>query len=487
MENNAIVVNTSQGLSYLVNISKRKFQYIKPDLENVIFNRDDLLDLDTHEYKYQEKKHKYLLENGFFSSRENEYTFITDIKASQIESDIINLKQLTFEVTDDCNLNCTYCAYGDMYEGYDRRLGSGLSLAKAKNILNYLFEKWSSVNFTNDQSMYISFYGGEPLLKMQLIKDIIEYIENSDVNRKIEYSMTTNGMLLDKHIDYLVNKEFNILISLDGDKKGSGYRLTKSKHPSFDIVYANILKVKETYPEFYEEHVNFNSVLHDKNTVSGLYSFFQENLGKTTNLSPLNNSGIKEGSIAKFNSMYNDIIEAFSESDKDSQMNKDYFIQTPFFMEFGKILTRYTNYFYKTYIELFLDINSNKVRPTGTCSPFGKKMFVTVNGKILPCERISQKFVLGSVDDDKVDMTYESISDKYKSYFNSIMKQCRGCYAVNHCSQCMFYIEDIGSAKAQCKQRMDKDSFYSYIGENLSEFIDQPGAYSEILKNVLID
>lgn len=40
---------------------------------------------------------------------------------NDIEQNLINLKQLVFEVTDACNLRCKYCGYADLYEGYDKR------------------------------------------------------------------------------------------------------------------------------------------------------------------------------------------------------------------------------------------------------------------------------------------------------------------------------------------------------------------------------
>lgn len=44
-----------------------------------------------------------------------------DLTVGMIERNLVNLPQLTFEVTDACNLNCKYCGYGDFYEGYDTR------------------------------------------------------------------------------------------------------------------------------------------------------------------------------------------------------------------------------------------------------------------------------------------------------------------------------------------------------------------------------
>ncbi len=43
------------------------------------------------------------------------------ISHKDIEYNLINLKQITFEITDDCNLVCKYCGYGDLYYGYDKR------------------------------------------------------------------------------------------------------------------------------------------------------------------------------------------------------------------------------------------------------------------------------------------------------------------------------------------------------------------------------
>ena len=57
-----------------------------------------------------------------------------------IEYSLANLKQLVFEVTDACNLRCKYCAYADLYEGYDQRENLKLPFQKAKLIIDYLYE-----------------------------------------------------------------------------------------------------------------------------------------------------------------------------------------------------------------------------------------------------------------------------------------------------------------------------------------------------------
>lgn len=53
------------------------------------------------------------------------------ITRDEVLSSLVNLRQLTFEVTDACNLQCKYCGYGDLYFGYDKRETKFLDSNKA--------------------------------------------------------------------------------------------------------------------------------------------------------------------------------------------------------------------------------------------------------------------------------------------------------------------------------------------------------------------
>jgi len=75
-----------------------------------------------------------------------------------VKSNLYNLKQLVFEVADFCNLNCKYCAFADMYQGYDEREGKKLSFTKAKQIIDYLIPMWREIYSPGSYStVYISF------------------------------------------------------------------------------------------------------------------------------------------------------------------------------------------------------------------------------------------------------------------------------------------------------------------------------------------
>ncbi len=72
---------------------------------------------------------------------------------------------------------------------------------------------------------------------------------------------------------------------------------------------------------------------------------------------------------------------------------------------------------FKSYNDLLFGVEKKKWIPTGTCLPFEKKMFVTVNGKILPCERISHDYALGKVTDTGVILDIEQIADTYNKWY----------------------------------------------------------------------
>ena len=70
---------------------------------------------------YYVKKYAYLKAHGFFTkSKPTEFAVLEE---SIVEDNIKNIKQVVFEVTDSCNLSCTYCAFGELYDGYDERTG----------------------------------------------------------------------------------------------------------------------------------------------------------------------------------------------------------------------------------------------------------------------------------------------------------------------------------------------------------------------------
>lgn len=296
--------------------------------------------------------------------------------------------------------------------------------------------------------------------------------------------MTTNGVLLDRYIDFIAQHNFLLLLSLDGDKEGNGYRVFHSGESSFDKVYSNIKLLKEKYPEYFEEHVNFNTVLHNKNNVKDIHEFFKSHFSKFPTISPLNNSGIRVDKQELFQRTYRNFQENLKESENYEKISEDLFTKDPTVNELTYFLHRFTNNVYKNYTALLRDRKNIRYLPTGTCTPFGRKLFLTVNGKIFPCERIGQLFPLGHADEGKVDIDFERITTFYNSVYDKLQSQCERCFNKYTCLQCIFHLADM-QGNPQCHGFMNDGMYNRYMEHNMTHLENHPETYPRIMKEVI--
>jgi uncharacterized protein len=408
-----------------------------------------------------------------------------------VEISLANTPQITFEITDACNLNCTYCVYGELYADYDVRKNVWLAEQKAIFLLEYLNNLWqSNFNTSFHKNIYISFYGGEPLMNMKFIKKIVDYIENqiNSKTRIFTFTMTTNALLLHKNIDYLMEHHFDLLISLDGDKQNTAYRIDKQGNEIFDKVVAILDFIKNQYPDYFNKHINFNAVLHNKNSVESIYSFFKKKYNKIPAIGNLNNTGIRPDKRNEFIKMYRNVAENLFDSEHYSDIERDMFINAPSYDSAAKFLLTESEFIYNDYNELLYGKKvPSKKWITGTCVPFSKKIFLTVNGKILPCERISQHFGLGEIDDNGIHLDFQAIAEKYTAYFSKIDTRCASCYNKKACFQCIFNLSDIDELSPHCFGYMTKNDFEFYKQSQLNFFRRQPEAYSRIMKELITE
>lgn len=102
------------------------------------------------------------------------------LRASNIKEYLANAPQITFEVTERCSLSCKYCGYGPLYINKGTRLNRNMPSLYAIEFMKYMKGLWDEGFLTaTERVVDISFYGGEPLLNFDLIKDIVEYIEHN--------------------------------------------------------------------------------------------------------------------------------------------------------------------------------------------------------------------------------------------------------------------------------------------------------------------
>ncbi len=111
---------------------------------------------------------------------------------------------LTLVLTEECNGNCIYCPQ----RRSSARMSAELAFMSIERILP---------NLDSGGSLRIDFYGGEPLLEREIIKDLMHYSSGSGINRTIHYAMTTNGALLEhSFLETVSSFPFDLTISHDG-------------------------------------------------------------------------------------------------------------------------------------------------------------------------------------------------------------------------------------------------------------------------------
>lgn len=405
---------------------------------------------------------------------------IDELKSNDILHQLINLEQLTLEVTDACNLKCKYCGYGNLYNTHDKRENLFLNFIKVKHVIDYLYEIWKKYKGkSSPRNIIIGFYGGEPLLNMNLIQQVIAYLETLPPipDTKFQFNMTTNAILLDKYMTYLAEKKFILLISLDGDEYAQSYREDHHGVNSFNRVYKNIKLLKETYPEYFHKDVNINSVLHNRNNVRSVREFIEKEFGKTPTVSEINAFGICENKKSEFNKIYHPITSDITINDDDF---KEYY---PDMQGLFRFVGKMSGNFFPSH-NFLLKKNPLVYPPTGTCSPFGKKMFITVNGKILPCEKIDQKFVLGKVTETGIELDLQKIADIYTRYYRKVKPLCDKCYMKLFCGQCMFYMEDL-DGKVKCPQFANRQKVEEMINHYSTVLYYHPELYKKVSQEML--
>ena len=176
---------------------------------------------------------KELKEEGMLFTEDIYKDYIFDVKK---RSTVV--KALCLHIAHDCNLACKYCfAEEGEYKG-DRSL---MSAEVGKKALDFLVE-----NSGNRVNLEVDFFGGEPLMNFDVVKEIVAYGRSleKEHNKKFRFTLTTNGMLLNDEIMEFANKEMsNVVLSIDGRKEIHDLmRPTPNGKGSYDIILPKFQK-----------------------------------------------------------------------------------------------------------------------------------------------------------------------------------------------------------------------------------------------------
>ena len=146
------------------------------------------------------------------------------------------VKALCLHVAHTCNLNCSYCfASQGKYHG-DRAV---MSFEVGKQALDFLIE-----NSGTRRNLEVDFFGGEPLMNFQVVKDLVAYARSieKEKGKNFRFTLTTNGVLVDEDVIEWANRECNnVVLSLDGRKE---------VHDRFRVDYAGKGSWENIVPKF---------------------------------------------------------------------------------------------------------------------------------------------------------------------------------------------------------------------------------------------
>lgn len=370
---------------------------------------------------------------GYFE--ELHTNFNREVDADDIYQTFANTPQIVFEVTTQCNLSCKYCCYGDCYETFTKRKSGTLRVEYAKTFLLYYSEILKSRrNICTNTPLILSFYGGEPLLNTDVIKQIVEFAkELSFPGRFLRFSLTTNATHLYEHIDYLVENDFSILVSLDGDERNNSYRTFRNGKSSFDCVMANLQKVREKYPNYFKK-IRYNSVYTNLSDTDKLFQFFFNSFGKTPTISPLHFSD-GETISSELNGMMNKVSKGSVDwYDK----SPDAFLEIPEHKMIIQILMYMTDTLQYNELSFMRSFETNERFPTHSCIPFSKRLFVSFDGRISPCEKVNRDAPLGHIYNGVVDIDFSNIAKNFNTLIGKYKTQCMKCAMVDMCNHCAF-------------------------------------------------
>lgn len=416
-----------------------------------------------------------LRRHGYLDIWYDEFKGVVDAKT--IKDAVINLSQIVFETTTLCNLRCEYCCYGDGYNTFEKRRDQRglLTFDTAKTIIDYLHTLFAEMNISAapKEPFAISFYGGEPLINFNVIKEIVEYAENLNLqNRIVTFTMTTNATLLAKYADFLQSHQFKLLISLDGDKSHDAYRKTTNGKESFDIVIANLEKVKAKYPKWFSTF-RFNAVYTNISHIEEIVTWFKEKFDKVPNFSPLHPPTI--GSIG-----YDKILKMLAkfEIPESMMLDEDLIAQSPI----NKRVLELCNCLFSNTINKEYDlIEKTNTLPSGTCIPFSKRMFVSYDGKLHPCEKVNRDFPLGEIKDGQVKIDFKKNAEAFMQKLSIQKPICQKCYLQMCCSKCLYCLDYDG-----CDNFMSKRNFSSLLSQTLSYIEAHPYIVSLLKENIII-
>lgn len=410
----------------------------------------------------KEKFHGFLNKNNQID--ENPKTILGKHKLER------ELSSISFQVTQGCNLGCQYCPFAQKNNIARHHNNRKLNFNQVKKALEMVCSCSMDSPFIS-----IGFYGGEPLLNFDLIKKTVEYAEVKFFGKMIHFTITTNGTLLTKEMmSFFEAHHFQLVFSLDGPRDindSNRYFLNKEKSV-FDIVMSNLGVINKEYPDLFE-HMGINMVLDPKNDLYSHERLFEEYpFLRKAKVS----SSIIDDSMSDSKNIWDDkflvkykykIFLIYLELIRKEELEESLIL-------FGR-----HKYLTKMALKNFdLPKVDSEIYPNGMCIPGNHKLFLTVDGRFYPCEKVNEMNELYCIGD----LTEGLNLNKCEKLFNFQREyhfECSDCIALNQCNLCINHFNDqnvftnINERKKICNNNKEMFKEYlklKYVFMNYSEY-----------------
>jgi len=295
----------------------------------------------------------------------------------------------------------------------------------------------------------LSFYGGEPLMNMSVLKDILQYSQRNypDI---FQHVLTTNGTLLGpKNVEILVKHNVQLAISIDGPKGEHDRRRRDVRNSgTFEKIVRNLRRIKKDYPEYWNSKLTSVSVYDWGSDLEVVEKFFAEN----EDLIP---RSVIVNPVSPYNT---DWYRQYTEHD-----------QYRYELSLGRLREKYKRAKIGAasighYLNCVVGMNVLTVhlrprarddRPSfipfsGACVP-GDRIAIQVDGKIDICERVNGMYPIGHLHGLGID--WERIKDLIEKYQRQVLFACSQCAVTRLCSLCFSHVErnaEFRKASATC-------------------------------------
>ena len=318
------------------------------------------------------------------------------------------IKALCLHVAHTCNLNCSYCfASQGKYHG-ERAL---MSFEVGKRALDFLVE-----NSGSRRNLEVDFFGGEPLMNWQVVKDLVAYARSieKDAGKNFRFTLTTNGVLLDDEVTEFCNREMhNVVLSLDGRKEvNDRFRVDVAGNGSYERIVPNFQRfvAKRGDKSYY---------------MRGTYTHY--NTDFTNDLFHMADLGFTELSMEPV---------VCAPGDPCALTEEDFPVLCEQYEILAKdMLRRWREGKPITFYHYMVDLKHGPCiykRVTG-CGSGTEYMAVTPWGELFPCHQFvgDPKYSLGNIWDG---VTNTAVQDEFRACNAYSRPDCKDCWARLYCS-----------------------------------------------------